>query len=187
MHILWLDSETTDLDPHTGAISQIAAISEIGARFQANLLPFTGATISPDALRVQGITREELFKRGEPQEDVFARLIRFCSCTTTNQMMIAGYNATFDKNFIFEGMIRLGYRPTQFFSPYVLDVYALAQIYFSDLDDRPERLRLSYVCKWFNIPLQAHDALEDIVATQTLYLKLRELWAARFCQCRTPA
>ena len=187
MHILWLDTETTDIDPHTGAISQIAAISEIGDHFKANLTPFAGAKISEAALKVQGITREELFSKGEPQEEVFRSLIRFCSVTTTDQIMLAGYNAAFDKNFIFESLIRLGYRPTQFFSPYVLDVYALAQIFFSDLDKKPARMRLSFVCKWFGIPLEAHDALADIVATQTLYLKLRELWASRFCPCQKKA
>jgi len=184
MNILWLDVETTGLDPKTSAISQIAAIAPNGSECSIEMKPFDGAEISPKALQVQGITVKQLMTR-ETQFEGFSRFCKFVTCFDEQPFMIAGYNAGFDKNFIFESMIRLGYRPIQLFSPYVVDVYALTQIYFSDLQSKPCNFQLSTVCAWFKIPLPgAHNALADIRATQTLFTLLRSQWAIRFCPCR---
>lgn len=177
--VLWIDTETTGIDPIRHGIIQIAALMEIAGEvvdeFELKFRPHDGAEINPDALAVTGTLPEELETRGESVDacHTFARWLNkhINQYDRTDKAYPAGYNARFDLDFV-ERWFRLSgskygtgsYQNWRYLDPLPL----LYQLDYAGLIALPD-YKLGTACAHFGIELQAHDALSDVRAARALY------------------
>lgn len=178
--ILWLDTETTGLDPVRNDIVQLSGIlvqdGAVLTEFNYQCQPLSWENIIPEALRVQNRTVEDLQGFGKPTE-MYARLIsevleKHIGARSFNRCYLGGYNTAFDYAFLKQFFIKMG-------EPDLLDRYANYQL----LDAmqmalalklmgkiKPSNLKLTSLAKYCGVALDnAHDALADIRATREVY------------------
>ena len=180
MKLLFLDTETTGLDPSKNGIIQIAGMVEIDGEvkeeFDLRVKPFPGQVISEEALKVTGKTVEEIQTYTEP-------LIGYRSFTEmldkyvdkfnrADKFYMVGQNTKFDYDFMTEWFKRNG---NPYFYGYVnyhlLDVIQATALFTVAGKMKLQNMKLGTVCEHFGIPLKAHDALEDIRATRQVFYK----------------
>ncbi|MCJ8341669.1 MAG: 3'-5' exonuclease [Cetobacterium sp.] len=183
MKILWIDTETTGLSSNAAPI-QISGIvtidDEVKEEFNIFLKPFTGATIEDEALSVHGLTMEEI-NRFQESSDGYNQLIEIFNkyinkYDREDKFIVAGYNVDFDL------------KQLRKLAEVHKDRYINSYLSYSKIDPlqlivplqvlnklpRLENNKLETWCKYFNIQLKAHDSLEDIRATRTLFYKMME-------------
>ena len=170
--ILYLDVETTGLDPVKNDIVQLAWIVEIDgkAREQVSVLviPPDGAAIDPEAMEVHGMALRDLRIRGHKPstakamfEDSLSRYVaRF---HPKDKFTPCAFNGTFDISFLSgfyekQGDVYLG---SWINRRLLLDPLPIlrALSYLGKLDMSGHHLK--DVCEYFGIPLQAHEAASD--------------------------
>lgn len=184
---LFLDTETTDLGPNA-AIVQIAGIivvdDEVKEEFNIKLRPHPGATISEEALKVTGLTIEEI----NSYESSYMGMLKFESILCkyidkydkNDKYNLIGQNTKFD----FEKLIQF-YKRKQNpylgsfinFKTYLDTLYIVKTLQYIGKLPQLENNKLSTWCEYFNIELgdNAHDALADIRATREFFIKLIDL------------
>lgn len=180
--ILWLDTETTGVNPYKHSIVQIAAIAEtdgvIEGTFNHKMQPIAGAEIDLKALEVNNTTEEELRTYMLPA-NAYELLVAFLGdhidkYNKADKFVVAGYNVKFDTDVLRQWFLAFNdkYYGSWFFWPSI-DV---AQTFVEErllggtmLDD----YKLATVCTYMGIQFDAHDAMADIEATRTLYYKLK--------------
>lgn len=184
---LFLDTETTDLGPNA-AIVQIAGIivvdDEVKEEFNIKLRPHIGAVINEEALKVTGLTKEEI----NSYENSFIGMMNFERILSkyvdkydkNDKFILIGQNTIFD----FEKLIQFYKRNNNpFLGSFInfktyLDTLHIVKIlqYIGKLPQL-ENNKLSTWCEYFNIELgdNAHDALADIRATRELFIKVIDL------------
>lgn len=168
VNYLWLDGETTGLDPLENDIIQLACIPVIGGvqmskTFNQYCQPINWSAIDPGALRVNGITESQL-KTFQTPHVMVNNLISYAkqfNCKFT----IAGFNVGFDKDFIAALFKKVGKEDIFFelFTGDLRDTYKRAKALKKQLPT--ENLKLETLANHFNISIKAHDALSDIQAT----------------------
>jgi DNA polymerase-3 subunit epsilon len=179
--VFWFDLETTGVFDKTCAILQLAGLVEIDGQIvnEINLKarPHEGAFISDEALLVNGL--DEATIMSYPSHTVmYSELVNFI-CKYVNKFnkkdkfVLGGYNVGFDDGFLRELFYRCGdkFYGSLFAWP-KLDVQHLIAEQYADGLRLPDH-KLSTICSHFGIPLDAHEAMGDIVATRNLYYKLR--------------
>jgi len=179
--ILWIDTETTGLDPRKHDIIQLAAMVEIDGVIKDKKVwkcqPFEPEAADPKALEVNGLTLEALAKEMHPDQmhgefcEFMAEFInRF---DTHDKFYPAGFNVKFDMDFLLNFFIAcddsfFG----SWFNGYVLDAYPLyAALKARGIIDLPN-LKLQTICKAAGVEIKAHDAMSDIEATREIYEKV---------------
>ena len=180
MKIAAIDVETTGLDSKKCAITQIAIIPIVngvkGEPFVSYVRPHEGASISERALEVQGKTYDQIMAYPEATE-VMQKLLKWLD-EQGGTFYILAQNAQFDRDFLYIFFTRLG-NHTEYitrFRPSLICTLEMARNYFAGKRNKPEKMNLGSLCKFFNIKLEnAHDALEDITATVELYYALDAL------------
>ena len=182
MKIAALDVETTGLDPKNCAITQIAIIPRVNGEdlepFVSYVRPHEGASISEDALRIQGKTRAEIMEY-PTVEEVMPKLLRYLD-DNGGMFYLLGQNVKFDQGFLYHFFTRQRMHTEYIlrFRPKMFCTLELAKKVFhsSYRGAKPEKFNLGSLCKFFNISLEnAHDALHDIRATVTLWDSLKAL------------
>ncbi len=180
--ILWLDTETTGLNPLVHGLREVGFIIEIDGveEERGNLFinPFTyerAVEVDDYALSISNKTIEEIktYDRSSFCFKEFIKLmIKYINVNDKDDVfVIAGYNVGFDVGFIKEWFkdMDLGNDYKTLFHYKSLDVFPLViTLKHLRLIDT-ENDRLETICKYFNIPLDAHNALSDIEATKKLY------------------
>lgn len=168
INYLWLDTETTGLDPVRNDVVQLAAIPVINGKqhhisFNEFCQPFDWNTIDDKALEINHTTREQLAKEQQPIVMV-RNFIRYCKQFNV-KFTIAGYNAEFDRNFLSNLFKKAGCERefTEVFNGDMRDLYKRAKGLKSQLGTH--NLKLGTLCEHFKITINAHDALSDIAAT----------------------
>lgn len=168
VNYLWLDGETTGLDSLKNDIIQLACIPVVGGVQQASTFnqycqPMDWNEIDPGALAVNGITMEQLATFQTPQALV-NNLVLFAKSFNC-KFIIAGYNVGFDKDFIAALFKKVGREADflQLFTGDIRDTYKRAKTLKSQLPT--SNIKLATLAAHFNIPIKAHDALSDILAT----------------------
>lgn len=179
----WFDTETTGVKPEENSIIQISGLVVIDGvlkdEFDFKCRPLDNTQIESAALEVHGYTEEEIKNWPDPEE------VRKNLCGVmdnyvdrfkkTDKFIIAGYNVGFDFNMLNAFFQKLG---DKYLGAYLdfkckLDllpfVNMLKVLGYIDI----ENSKLSTVCDYFGIEIQAHDALSDIKATRNLFRKLR--------------
>jgi DNA polymerase-3 subunit epsilon len=180
---LFLDVETTHIDPVIGDPWAIAGAIEIGGEiaqsFSLRTRGFNPSKADPRALAVGKITAEELVLLPHPT-NTLSELGSFLACAVSrynplDRLTIVAYNASFDKDFLYNFFKKGGKSLWNFCTYYPVDVYMLLiwagtrlNHLFPELSGI-QNYKLATVCAAFSIPLEnAHDALADITATRVL-------------------
>ena len=176
--ILYIDVETTGVEPGRHGIIQLAALMDIGGEiadtFNLKFQPHEGAEINPDALKITGTDPEEL-KTRTTSSDACREFLRFLGkhigkYDKEDKAYPAGYNVAFDLAFLDAWLRHHGnkYGSGTYQNWKMLDPLPLCRIWDYQGTLALWDYKLQTVCNHFGIALDAHDALSDIMATRTL-------------------
>jgi DNA polymerase-3 subunit epsilon len=183
MKILWFDTETTGLTENS-AMFQISGVIEIdGAsveEFDIFCKPHKGADISEEALKVTGVTREELENYQDPRK-AYEQLIEIFSkyidkFDRDDKFIIGGQNVKFDIDVLNKFFKRNNDNYLGSFLNYkqvfdTLNVYVALEI--AEVVPKLENHKLESICKVMGVKLEnAHNSLADIKATKEVGDKL---------------
>lgn len=183
MKFIYVDTETTGLDPKLNAIVQLAYIVEIDGKVveEGNLKmrPFDGAVIEDEALKVQGRTTADLASFGFAADELekFLAMLRkhVDPYDKTDKLIWCGQNVPFDRDFVRAWFLRHGNKYFgSWFHYHHLDLLALSMA--AQIAGRAtfKNFKLVSVCEALGVPLKAHDALNDIRATRECILAIVE-------------
>jgi len=181
--IFWFDTETTGLDPVKNDILTLAGVLEIDGKIvksiDLKMQPFNYDNISKEALEVNGLTIEQIKTFDEPKM-AYKKLVFFLNgCVNrynkNDKMIPAGYNVNFDVNFLFEFFKKCNNPYCGSYLDYhKLDVASLVLFFKIHGIFDFYGFKLEKVAAQLKIPLDAHDAKEDILATRQVYYKLMD-------------
>ena len=168
---LWIDTETTGLDPVKGEIIEIALVTEtvnadgggtIIESWSTKIAPERIEDADPKALQVNGYTPEAW--AGAP---TFAEVADQIALRLASASAICGHNVGFDLVFLGAAFVRLG-RDVRI--PYhKLDTVTLAYAAWNGNGAGPG-LSLDKLRKHLGIPLEgSHAALKDALDARTVY------------------
>jgi DNA polymerase III epsilon subunit-like protein len=176
-NFVWLDCETSGLDPVKCAPTQIAMIhgwTEDSLRI--NVLLREGAVADPVALQVQGATVEQLQAAGRlPERDAVAMMLDWLHAR--EPYVFAGMNVGFDVGFLNAMCARVGYKTK--LKARALDIQGLA-MFLDDLGiiELPAypngalKTNLDVIIEAVGSDQRqasSHDALEDVWVTRQAY------------------
>ena len=152
---LFIDIETTGLNPEKDSIEQLAYIYREG-----------GKIISTQDLKGDNIYPHFVGNLNEIVD-------RF---NKEDKMYFIAYNAGFDNQFVRNMFLQNDdkYFGSYFYSPHIC-VMQLAAFKFMRKGIRPDSFKLGDVCKYFKLKVddnKLHDGLYDITLTKNLYNKL---------------
>ena len=178
---MFIDVETTGLDPKVNGIIQIAGMIEIEGKivktFNLDCNVFPDDVITDKALKVNKKTRDQIALYADPI-DVFKTLLiimeKYVSRYNPQEKFhFIGYNAPFDMDFMREWFRKLG---DQYFGSWFhfpdIDVMRLAAQHMKNVRSTMPNFRLATVAEKLGIEIDTeatHDALYDIVLTQKVY------------------
>ena len=182
--LAWIDGETTGLDPLQNDLLTFSVIIEIDGKIvdklNLEMQPFNYQSITDEALRINGMTIEQIKKFPSPHEahkKIVALFEKYVNrFDKTDKFIPSGYNVSFDVDFLFKLFQKCG---DPYCGSYIdyhkLDVASLVlffkiQGFFPNL----EGFKLTEVCKALNIELNAHKAEDDIIATRKIYHTLMD-------------
>jgi len=181
--VLFLDLETTGLDPDKHGIVQLAFIAEIDGQVVEeklwNINPGEYVEYDPKALEINGLTLAQI-QTFQPYEEVYLDVINFLGrhvdrFNKYDKFIINGYNVEFDIGFLKKLFLQDGERYfNSWFDYKSIDVFALVKILdIEGLRQRNKNQKLTTICENEGVSLvNAHDALADIRATRELYYHL---------------
>lgn len=168
INYLWLDGETTGLDPLKNDIVQLACIPvlngiEQSVTFNQYCQPIDYNEVDPEALAINGLTIEFLRKQ-QKAEIMVSNLVIFARNFNV-KFTIAGFNVGFDKDFL-AALFKKVNREQDFleiFTGDIRDTYKRAKALKSQLPTA--NIKLATLAGHFGVSINAHDALSDISAT----------------------
>lgn len=192
MRFLWIDTETTGVDPEKHAVIELGAIfvvdgKEKGERdFFMNPLNDT-FLFNAEAAAVNGYSEEKI-KSFPSEKEIAPNIIRFFSDCLRNyksdgsdseKVYFTGYNAGFDYSMVKALLERHGVKMEDYFCG-IVDVYAQAKKArdMGVLNGLPN-LKLTTITKSLGVKHEnAHTALDDIRATRNVAMKLHKMGAS---------
>lgn len=183
--VLWLDTETTGLNPKKHGLREIGYIMIIdGQVVEKDVLYIDPRTykreieIDNRALELSNITIDDFYYYADSNcvfDDFRVILDKYFK---DEKFILAGFNVKFDNDFLREWFYdnNAGVDFKDYFHYKVIDVFPLVITlkHLGLIDTVDDKLKT--VCEYFNIQIDAHNALSDIEATKNLY----ELIADRF-------
>ncbi len=185
LKILWLDVETTGLNPEVNDVIQVAGIFDVNTipaeEFNFYVQPFNYDQISDEALRVNGYTLDEL-RTFEPAHEVYRCLDgifeRYIDrYDRDDKALIGGQNPSFDRDFL-KAFWNKNDDPYfgSWFDYHIVDLCSLSIVFHIKgiIDLTNERgkvsVKLENVAKAFDLEQkQPHDALDDIRLTRKIF------------------
>lgn len=179
--IFWFDTETTGLNSWHQDIIQLAFIVEINGEVkeqgQIRMQPLDYSKVEQKALDVHGITLAKM-KEFPTQAEGFSALMRVIGrhvdkYNYEDRFTPAGHNCSFDMGFL-QALFKKNSCSefSKYFDYHYLDTMVLANfLNFYGLI-KTKNVKLVTMAEHFGIPLDAHDAMNDIVATRTLAMKM---------------
>jgi DNA polymerase III epsilon subunit-like protein len=183
--ILYLDFETTGLDSKCHGIVQAAWIGErdgtVLMERSFDVYPGFDADFNLHALDVNGFDLPRI-KNGKSLSYILTCLnldlheVAFSS----EKVRVCGHNVRFDMDFLQAACVQTNTKlwEIDWFRP--LDTRSLA--IFLEMAGRiplVPNFKLELLCSRMGIPINAHDALEDIRATRALFHRLMEIYEQR--------
>lgn len=182
MKTLWLDVETTGIDPKTNDVVQVAALVEIDGNiveeFSGVCRPHDLEAVEESALAVNGLTLEQVSRFSPPTIlhlelcQLFGKYVD--KYDRTDKFTLAGMKVDFDAQFMSEFFRKCG---DAYWGSWCnwrhVDLCAFARIlrYAGLLDIGNDKL--STICRSVGVDLQnAHDAMADILATREAMTRL---------------
>lgn len=181
MKKLFIDVETTGLNPDVHAVFQISGEIEIDGKmveqFDFRARPHKGAIADKKALEVTGITRSDLLgypSNIEVHSQLTALLGKYVDkYDKKDKFFLYAYNASFDNSFMWSFFQNVGdpYWGSWVWSGYI-DVMVLAAERMQSERHTMENFKLMTVAKKLGIPIEEdklHDSLYDIELTKKVY------------------
>ena len=178
MKLLYFDTETTGIDAVKNEIVQIAGLIEVDGtvveEFNFRCQPTDWDNVDPEALKVTGLTIEELKTYDTPEmagrelKKVFDKYID--KYNKKDKFYPAGHNVSFDLDFLqaFWKKHVDPYGIGSYQNWRAIDTRVIANFFaFSGMLDCKD-VKLGTLCEIYGIELDAHDALNDIRACRTL-------------------
>jgi DNA polymerase-3 subunit epsilon len=182
MKLFFFDLETTGLDNQKHAIHQISGKIIIDGvektKFNFKVKPFEGALIDATALKIGGVTEEQIMQYPSCHQNYvsFVTLIqkyvnRF---DTGDKFHLVGYNnSSFDNQFLrsFFKVNKDDYFGSYFWSDSI-DVMVLASNFLKHERHNIRDFKLKTVAQWLKIDVDAkrlHDAEYDIELTEKIF------------------
>ena len=181
--VLWLDVETTGLDCRKHGLREVGFIIEIdGVEVDKGVFkinPFTYTTkdvvIDDYALEISKVSIEDLESYDRVSycfKELMKKLVKYVNVNDKNDcFVIAGYNTAFDIGFIKEWFKEMGLLDSykDLFHYKSLDVFSIVFALRHLGINSAENDKLETMCNYFDIQIEAHNALSDIEATKKLY------------------
>lgn len=177
---VFIDLETTGLNPKLNGIIEIGMIFEAGSfidELSLKMSPFPADEISNEALKVNKVSREDIFKQMNPKE-AYKRITNKLSkyvdkYNKKDKLFFIGYNANFDADFLRTFFEKNGdnYFGSFFFYP-IIDVAVLAGQHLKEKRYLMPNFKLMTVASEVGIHIEeskAHGAMYDIQVTKKLY------------------
>lgn len=184
--LLWVDVESTGLDPKKQDIIQIAGLVEINHQIVEEISfrcqPFDYSAIEMSALEVNHVTVDDLKKLESPKV-VYTKLMTVLDkyvdrYNKKDKFIFAGYNVGFDIAMMQNFFLKNG---NNYFGSYCdyhkLDVAAIVLVLEYMGLIRLEGFRLINVAKYLRLTTEdenSHDALADIKLTREVFFRLQE-------------
>jgi len=182
--LLYLDTETTDKYTATAGCTQLSAIivrngKEV-SRFNVDINPYTynrDITVSSKALEVTNKTIKGL----KSYPPVFIGYTKFVTWLNAHRDIgeyytLVAYRTAFDVG-ILEGLFKDQsgsshklYEYIQYKTLDILQLVLFAELY--GLLHGVKNHKLTTMCEYYGIDLDAHDSMEDIVATRKLHKQI---------------
>lgn len=180
--VLWIDTETTGLDPDKNAMIQLAYLVEIGGGVVEEgdflIRPFEGAKVDEKALEINKRSGAEIMafdELGLVMKDFKKILAKYVNkFNKLDKFVLAGYNVSFDEQFLRSAftLTKDKFFGSWFFWP-KREVASYVSEHIAEQGLRLKNYKLETLCKHFSIEIQAHEAMSDIAATRDLYYILR--------------
>lgn len=183
--LLYIDVETTGISPIFNGIIELAVIIEIDGKIVEShhwkIKPFETDRIDPSALEIVGVTIDEI-KTYEDPNKIYWKLIKILEKYVdkfdkdkSKKFFPVGYNVQFDLDFLKEFFVKNGDKFIgSWFNWKKLDVLQIFYWMHYKNEIALENYKLDVVCQHYNIELQAHNALNNIVATRLLFKKIED-------------
>lgn len=181
MKFLYLDTETTGLDPVNNGVHQIAGIIEIDGvikeKFDFKFQPIPGELVDPKALDVSGLTVEKLRERPMTSQQAYVQVVGLLGkyvdrYNKTDKFIMVGQNTKFDYDFVQSWFKKHG---NGYFYAYVfyhlIDIITATALFKTAGKIVVTDMKLATVAKFFGIDLEAHDAANDIAVTREIFLR----------------
>ena len=157
MNILFIDTETSGLDPKKHSVLSLSYIiynvEDDKILTQGTyLIKHDNFVATPEALAINKLDMSSIVKTGISETimaDELNRIINLHDC-----QFVSGYNVQFDVEFL-KDIITLPRR--------VVDIYSLVVLV------EGKSYKLEQICKLYNIQHTPHDSASDISATLELY------------------
>ena len=179
---IFIDTETSGLDPKRNGILEIGCIIEANDTTEEFLIecrPFETDVVDDKALKVNRISKEDLSKRQAPEtayQDFISMLSKHVDrYDKKDKFFFFAYNAPFDYNFLREFFIKNGdkYFGSYFFYP-AIDVAVLAALHLKDERHRMFNFKQITVAPALGIDInleETHGALYDTRIMRSIYYK----------------
>ena len=181
--VLWLDVETTGLDCRKHGLREVGFIIEIDGVevdkgvFRINPFTYTTKDVEIDdyALEISKVSIEDLESYDRVSycfKELMHKLVKYVNVNDKNDcFVIAGYNTAFDIGFIKEWFKEMGLLDSykDLFHYKSLDVFSIVFALRHIGLNSAENDKLETICNYFDIEIEAHNALSDIEATKKLY------------------
>ncbi|MBN9392999.1 MAG: 3'-5' exonuclease [Chloroflexi bacterium] len=171
--ILFLDLETTGLNPGYQEISEIGAVLvsqpdwQVITTYEAKVLPSHLETAQPEALLIGHFDAAVWEKEGRPLKQALEELSEI-----GQGAILAGFNVTFDWAFL-----QAGFNLVELPDPFYYHRYDVMSAAFSMLYGKTEfkKFSLSECCRYFGVTnTKAHSALADAQATYEVFVGLMQ-------------
>lgn len=182
MKLVFFDLETTGTNPGKHGIHQISGQIVIDGvvkeSFDFHVQPNPKALIEEEALKVGGVTREQILAY-PPMQQVYQEFVAMLGkyvdkFNKKDKFFLVGYNnAAFDNQFLRGFFLQNGdvYFGSWFWSNSI-DVMVLASAYLATRHPEMENFKLSTVAKTLDIVVNddsLHDAMYDIELTKAVF------------------
>ena len=182
MKLVFFDLETTGTNPGKHGIHQISGQIVIDGvvkeSFDFHVQPNPKALIEEEALKVGGVTREQILAY-PPMQQVYHEFVAMLGkyvdkFNKKDKFFLVGYNnAAFDNQFLRGFFLQNGdvYFGSWFWSNSI-DVMVLASAYLATRRPEMENFKLSTVAKTLGIVVNddsLHDAMYDIELTKAVF------------------
>ena len=183
--ILFVDVETTGLNPIENGIIQLCCIMDIDGKkvdeFNSYVKPFKSDIITKESLEINGLHEEEI--NGLHEQVVYMRFKKWLGkyvdeYDKNDKIHFIGYNARFDDDFLREWFKKNNdkYYGSYFFWP-AIDITNLLAVKYMNERNSFKNFQLMTVAKELGIDVSeaiAHNAEYNVKVTRDLFYKMFE-------------
>jgi DNA polymerase-3 subunit epsilon len=186
MTTVWIDTETGGLNPSKNPVLKIAGMIIVDGKlvkeFDFKVKPFQYQELDNKALKVNGITPEDIEREYSEPQDIFNQFknILYSNLKKDKKYHIAGYNIQFDIDFLIQFFDNNAGK-SDFFNLFFLpgvDIMQVANFVLMKERHLFRDFKQSTVANHLGIKInseQLHDAIYDIKISREIAFKLYEI------------